>query len=137
MAARFASAAPPPPPVTSAREQEHVVKEGGPSLLLPISLLGGGAAAIGVASYFWLSGLSDHSSMGSGCAVTHSCSQSAVNAGQTKLVVGDVLGGVGVLAAAAGVGVLIFGHASAQAPAAAVVVQPAAGGAAASVVGRF
>jgi hypothetical protein len=93
-----------------------------------------------VASYFWASGLSDHSSLGSTCASTHSCSQSAVDAGKAKLVAGDVSGGLGILAAAAGVGILVFGHGHQQAQttgSAAVHVQPVPGGAAVGVLGRF
>jgi hypothetical protein len=142
VSATFVSAAAPATsqPVAPGHEEEQVARGGGRSLLLPIVLLGAGAASIGVASFFWLSGLSDHSTMGSGCAVMHSCSQSAVDAGQSKLLVGDVMGGVGLLSAAVGAGFLLFGHGQPQAPAsgsAMLQVQPLAGGAAIEVLGRF
>jgi hypothetical protein len=126
-----------PPPSPAPHEQ---VTDGGRSLVLPIVLLGVGAAGLAVASYFWLSGLSDHSSLGSSCAPTHSCAQSDVDAGQGKLVAGDVAGGLGVVAAAIGAGILLFGggHPHAQASGStAVDVHPVAGGAAIGVVGRF
>jgi hypothetical protein len=139
VSATFASgaAAPPSaPPVEHPREQP----EGGRSLVLPIALMGTGVAALGVASYFWLSGLTDHSTMASGCAVTHACTQSAVDADKTKLVVGDVLGGVGIVAAAIGAGILVFGHPPSPAPAsraAAFDVRVTSRGAALDLTGRF
>jgi hypothetical protein len=113
---------------------------GGRSLVLPIALIGVGVASLGVASFFWLSGLSDHSTMGSGCAVTHSCTQSAVDAGQAKLVVGDVTGGLGIVAAGIGAGILLFGQPPARTPASGSTrldVRPVAGGAAVDLTGHF
>jgi hypothetical protein len=78
--------------------------------------------------------------MGAGCAVTHSCSQSDVDAGRTKLVVGDVTGGVGIVAAAIGAGILVFGGPRAAAPAsgaAAIDVRVSSRGAGLDVTGRF
>jgi hypothetical protein len=139
--ATFSSAgAPLPAALTSPAPPEPVTPEGRRSLLLPIALIGVGAAGVGVASYFWLSGLADHSSMGTGCAVTHSCSQSAVDAGQAKLVAGDVAGGLGLVAAAIGTGILVFGSSHPQAGAAGgamIGIRPVAGGGAVDVVGRF
>jgi hypothetical protein len=141
VSATFASSATPAPtPQATPQHEDHVGKEGGRSLVLPIALLGAGAASVGVASFFWLSGLSDHSTMASGCATNHSCSQSAVNSAQSKLVIGDVLGGVGIVAAAVGVGILVFGGPQQQASTstgAAFYVQPGPGGAAVGVLGRF
>jgi hypothetical protein len=124
------------PPTGTPPEQP----EGGRSLVLPIALMGIGAASLGVASYFWVAGLSDHSTLGSGCAVTHSCSQSAVDAGQAKLVAGDVAGGLGVVAAAIGAGILLFGQPRARVPASGnttLDLRPLVGGAALDLTGRF
>jgi hypothetical protein len=139
VSATFAAAAAPPPSAQGAGAPPEQA-EGGRSLVLPIALMGIGAASLGVASYFWLSGLSDHSTMGSGCAVTHSCSQSAVDAGQAKLVVGDVVGGLGVVAVGIGAGILVFGHPSSHLPASGSTqldLRPLAGGAALDLTGRF
>jgi hypothetical protein len=137
-----ATFAPPagPPSAPPAEAPPAEPSGGGRSLVLPIALIGVGAASLGVASYFWLSGLSDHSTLGSGCAVTHSCTQSAVDAGQAKLVVGDVLGGVGIVAAGIGVGILLFGQPPPRAAASASAgldVRPIAGGAAVDLTARF
>jgi hypothetical protein len=141
VSATFPTPAPPeaasPLPTSVAQEQPA---EGGRSLVLPIALMGVGAAGVAVASYFWLSGLSDHSTLGSSCAPTHSCSQSDVDAGQAKLLAGDVAGGLGILAAGIGAGILLFGQGHPRAPAAgstAVDVHPVAGGAAIGVLRRF
>jgi hypothetical protein len=139
VSATFAPTVAPQPsaPLPLARD-ESVAPEGHRSLVLPLALIGVGVAGLGVASYFWLSGLGDHSTMGSGCAVTHSCTQSAVDAGQAKLVAGDVAGGLGIVAAAIGTGILLFGGPRAPAPSsAALQVRPVAGGAAIGVLGRF
>jgi hypothetical protein len=131
-----AAAAPLPSALSADAPPEQ--PEGHRSLLLPITLMGTGVAALGVASFFWLSGLSDHSTMGSGCAVTHSCTQSAVDAGQAKLVVGDVAGGLGILAAGVGTGILVFGQRSPRASeSTALEVRPVTGGAALELNGRF
>jgi hypothetical protein len=141
VSATFAS---PGAPLPSALQGEALPEErpvrGGRSLVLPLTLIGAGVASLGVASYFWLSGLSDHSTMGSGCAVTHSCTQSAVDAGQAKLVVGDVLGGLGIVAAGIGAGILLFGQPPSPAPAtgsATLDVRPIAGGAAVDLTALF
>jgi hypothetical protein len=140
VSATFASPVAPAPSAAPTYALQEPPPSGGRSLVLPIALIGVGVASLGVASYFWLSGLSDHSSMGSGCAVTHSCTQSAVDAGQAKLVVGDVAGGLGIVAAGIGAGILLFGHSPSRAPAsgsAGLDVRPVAGGAAVDLTARF
>ncbi len=140
LSATFApTAASPSPPEPSPAPQEQAAAGGRPRVL-PIALFGIGAAGLAAASYFWLSGLADHSRLGSDCAPTHSCSQSAVDSGRDKLVVGDVAGGLGILAAAIGAGILIFGQTHPHAPAsgsASVELKAAAGGVAIDVLGRF
>jgi hypothetical protein len=87
-------------------------RSGSPSLVAPIAVLGGGAVMLGIASYFWASGNSDHAALQSSCAPTHTCSESAVEAAHGRLVLGDVLGVSGALVAALGVGWLLYdlGH---------------------------
>jgi hypothetical protein len=106
------------------------------SLVLPIALLGGGAVALGVASYFWASGLSDRSDMASSCAITHNCSQSRIDASKNKLVAGDVIGITDIVAAAIGAGIFVFGGSSAPRDTP-VAVEPLAGGAQLQLHGRF
>ncbi len=58
-----------------------------------IALLGGGTA-------FWVSGLAQRSDLERSCAAAHACAQSDIDASRTKLIVGDVFVGVGILALA-------------------------------------
>jgi hypothetical protein len=108
----------------------------GPSLVVPIALVVAGGAGLAVASYFWLAGLGEHSRMASSCAPTHTCPDSEIDAARGKLLAGDVVGGGAIVAAAVGVGLLVFGHGSAR-EAPAVALQPLRGGALAGVEGRF
>jgi hypothetical protein len=62
-----------------------------------------GLAGVGAGATFWGVGLSERSDLATRCASPSSCVQSDVDAAKTKLVVGDVLVGVGALALAAGV----------------------------------
>jgi hypothetical protein len=96
----------------SARRQENGEPPGrrGRSLVLPIAVLGAGAAGFAVASYFWASGLADRATLASGCAVTHSCTDSAIASARGKLIAGDVAGGLGLAAAAVGTGIFVFGR---------------------------
>ena len=105
--------------------------------VLPFVLLGVGAASLAVASYFWLSGLNEHSTLASTCALSHACSENDINAARNRLVVGDVLGGAGIVVAAIGAGLLIWGRPAAQAAAPPVGVQPVPGGAMIDVAARF
>lgn len=103
---------------------------------------GAGALALGGAAFFWVTGRSDISTMRSGCGVTHVCAQSDVDAAHTKLVVGDVVAGLGL--AAIGVGVYLIVTAS-RAPAEVSVLGRAArldflplpGGGVAKIVASF
>jgi len=127
-AARPAVPAPPSP--------DHPSR--GRSLVVPLVLVGGGALALGGATALWLSGLADRSTLASGCAPTHSCSQSAVDSARGKLIAGDITGGLGLVAAAVGAGVLVFGRPdTASSGGAAVGVRPVAGGAVVGVLLRF
>jgi hypothetical protein len=93
-----------------------------------IGTIGAGGAALGVAAYFWIAGLADHSRLVSTCGATHSCSPSSIDSAHTELVVGDVVGLAGLALVTTGVALLVFGHTSAQGSPAAVL-QPVPGGA--------
>lgn len=58
---------------------------------------GVGVAASGIGIGFWLSGLSEHSDLGRRCAAAHTCTDDEISSARTKLIVGDVLVGVGVV----------------------------------------
>ncbi len=60
-------------------------------------------ASAGVGFVLWGVGSHEHSTLQDGCATTHSCSSSDVNSSRDKLIVGDVLVGVGIVAAASAV----------------------------------
>jgi hypothetical protein len=79
------------------------VASGRPS---PVPWIVSGSVAVvsaGVGFVLWGVGTSEHSTLENGCATTRSCSSSDVSSSRDKLIVGDVLVGVGIVAAAAGV----------------------------------
>ena len=80
-----------PPPPTAASEP----RSPGP---LPWIVGGTGVALATVGGIFWAIGLNDRSTLSSTCATSHTCAQSDVEASQSKLVIGDVLLGVGLVA---------------------------------------
>jgi hypothetical protein len=66
-------------------------------------VLGGvGAALLGTGATFWALGSAERTNLRDECASAASCTQTDINAAKTKLVVGDVVAGVGILAVAAG-----------------------------------
>jgi hypothetical protein len=85
---------PPPPPATEG------ARSPGP---LPWIVGGAGVALAAVGGIFWAVGLNDRSTLSSTCASSHTCAQSDVDASRTKLVVGDVLLGVGLVAVLGGI----------------------------------
>jgi hypothetical protein len=109
---------------------------GSGSHVLPIALMGAGGVGLAVASYFWVTGLSDRSAMASGCAPTHTCPQSEIESARGKLIAGDVIAGAGTVAAAIGAGLLVF-VSSAAPRLAPVAIEPVLGGARIDVRGRF
>jgi len=76
-----------------------------PETKSPLPWIVGTAGVVLMASggVFWGLGLHDRSSLSSSCAGAHACVQSDVDASRTKLIVGDVLVGVGVVALAGAV----------------------------------
>jgi hypothetical protein len=98
------------------------------NVVWPIAAIGAGGLAIAGASYLWISGLSEHGTLVSGCGATHSCSSSDVDSAHQKLVVGDVTAGAGIALVALGIGILILDRAPDE-RAKAVAIQPVPSGA--------
>jgi hypothetical protein len=73
---------------------------------------GAGALALGGAAFFWISGRSDIGTLRDGCGATHACAQSDVDAARTKLVIGDVVAGLGIVAIGIGVYMIVTGSTS-------------------------
>lgn len=68
------------------------------SSAVPAVMLGGvGVIALGTAGFFWISGLGDKSTLEDTCGRTKSCTESDISPARTKLIVGDIAGGVGVV----------------------------------------
>jgi hypothetical protein len=138
----FGHAVPTPAAVPSATATppEAPASGSGRSIVVPVVLLAAGGVGLGVASALWVSGLGDRSNMESSCAPTHSCPQTQIDSARGKLVAGDIVGGVGVVAAATGLGLLIFGGSGGgggDSRPVAVDVHPLTGGAQLSVQARF
>ena len=72
----------------------------------PLPWIASGSVAVvsaGIGFVLWGIGTSEHGTLENGCATTHVCSPADVSSSRDKLIVGDVLVGVGIVAAAAGV----------------------------------
>lgn len=89
---------PPPGPATPTPQ----------STTVPWIIGGAGVASIAVGGIFWGIGLSERSDLSSTCASSHSCLQHDVDASKSKLVVGDVLVGLGLVAVAGAAYFLFF-----------------------------
>jgi hypothetical protein len=128
---------PPEPPTRGedASQAGTVAGEGRRSIALPLVLLGAGAVGLGVAAYFWTSGLQERSTLQSTC-YSH-CTDAQVDAARTKLVVGDVVAAVGIASAVVGGGILVWGRPSATVTTASLTAVPTPGGAAVGLQGRF
>jgi hypothetical protein len=134
--------APPTPtavPSATASSPEAPASGSGRSIVVPVVLMAAGGIGLGVASALWVSGLGDRSAMQSNCAQTHACSQADIDSARGKLVAGDIVGGVGIVAAATGLGILLFGGGGkgSDSRPVAVDVHPTTGGAQFAVQGRF
>lgn len=115
-------------------------EESGAKIPLASWVLGGaGLVSLGVGAVFLASGKGDHSDMESGCAKTRSCSQSEVDSAKTKLLVGDVAVGVGIVGIGAAIVLaLVSKDEPAPKPAATrLEVKPVTGGAFATFGARF
>ncbi|MBX3187790.1 MAG: hypothetical protein KF819_12275 [Labilithrix sp.] len=78
-----------PPPAASSRSSPW-----------PWIVGGIGLAALGVGSGLWIAGTGERSDLERTCAAAHTCLQADVDASRSKLVVGDVFVGVGIVALA-------------------------------------
>jgi hypothetical protein len=88
---------------TDARAPEDAPPPPGSRSPVPFVVGGLGVAAVAAGAIFWGIGLNERSNLGTSCAAAHACAQNDVDASRTKLIVGDVLVGVGVLAVAGAV----------------------------------
>lgn len=75
------------------------------------ALLAGGTLALGGSAYFWIRGRGDLDDLRGGCGVTSSCAQSDVDDARRTILVGDILGGVGVIALGTGAYLVLTGPA--------------------------
>lgn len=88
----------------AARVPLAVVEQERHGIPLGAWVLGGaGVVAVGAGVALWARGLSERSDLRGECASSASCLQGDIDAAKTKLAVGDVLAGVGVLAIVSGV----------------------------------
>jgi hypothetical protein len=98
-------------------------------------VLGGvGLAGITTGAVLWGLGRGEHATLYSTCGVTHSCEVAAVDHARAKLVIGDVVFGVGLAAVAAAVW---WGVTGSSAPKVPVSAAPVAGGGVLSWQGSF
>ncbi len=96
----------------------------------------GGVGAVGVTTgvLLWALGRSEHGTLVATCGATHSCDEAAVDRARTKLVVGDIVFGVGLASVGAAVWWGVSGSSAPQVP---VTATPVAGGGLLSWQGRF
>jgi hypothetical protein len=81
-------------------------------------VLGGtGLAFAGAGGLLWGMGRSDHGSLEDGCARTSSCRQDDVDSAQTKLLIGDIALGAGLVAIGAAVVLAVVGRPASKPPA--------------------
>lgn len=67
---------------------------------VPWILAGVGILALGGGTAFWVTGLGQRSDLERTCAAAHTCAMDDIDASRTKLIIGDVLAGVGIVALA-------------------------------------
>jgi hypothetical protein len=98
-------------------------------------VLGGlGAAGLTAGVVLWVVGRGEHGTLVATCGVTHDCDPAAVDRARTKLVVGDIVFGVGLVAVGAAVWWGITGSSAPRIP---VSASPVAGGGVVSWQARF
>ena len=90
---------------------------------LPYVVGGLGIALVGAGGILWGLGLHDRSYLSSTCAAAHTCAQHDIDVSRTKLIVGDVLIGVGVVAVAGAI-FLFLKQSSDSAPRASLSATP-------------
>ena len=98
-------------------------------------ILGGaGVAALTTGAALWAVGRSERSTLYSTCGISHTCDASSIDAARTKLVAGDIVFGVGVVAVGAAVWWGVTGTSTPKIP---VSATPVAGGGLMSWQGSF
>jgi hypothetical protein len=112
--------------VTFQRPGDRRATEGGESQqpsssssAIPLSswVLGGAGIVLGgVGAALWFSGKGDHSDMESGCAKTRSCRQDDVDEAKTKLLLGDVAIGAGIVALGVAVVLVVMSKSTKSTP---------------------
>jgi hypothetical protein len=95
---------------------------------------GAGAAGLTAGVLLWAVGRSEHAALVATCGVTHDCDPAAVDRARAKLVVGDIVFGVGLAAVGAAVW---WGVTGSSAPRIPVSASPVAGGGLVSWQARF
>jgi hypothetical protein len=97
---RASPSMPAPPAAPGATAPPLLAVEPSPARLSPWPFVVGGVgiAALGGAGVFYATGLSDGASLRDRCGSPPTCSQSDVDSAHQKLVAGDVLAGVGLVA---------------------------------------
>jgi hypothetical protein len=81
---------------------------------LPWALGGIGFAALGGATYFYAKGIHDGDALRDRCGTPPTCPRNEVDAANTKLLIGDVFAGVGLVAIGVGVFFLVSGASSSR-----------------------
>ena len=76
---------------------------------LGYSLVGAGALALGGMTVLWVRGRGELEDLREGCGATQSCDEGDVDSARNTILLGDVIGGVGVLAIGVGVYALATG----------------------------
>lgn len=90
-AATSGTSGPPPPDKPTEKTSSSPV---------PWILAGVGIVALGGGTAFWVTGLGQRSDLERTCAAAHTCAMDDIDASRTKLIIGDVLAGVGIVALA-------------------------------------
>lgn len=78
---------------------------------LGYSLLGVGGVALGGMAWMWVKGRGDVDELRDGCGATRTCDQADIDSARTTILVGDVLGGVGLVSIGVGTFLLLDGSA--------------------------
>ena len=98
-------------------------------------ILGGvGAAGLTTGAALWAVGRGERSTLYATCGITHACDESAIGRARTKLLVGDIVFGVGLAAVGAAVWWGVTGSIAHKVP---VSATPVAGGGLVSWQARF
>lgn len=98
----------PTPPSASTAPSTDAPDDAAPNWL-GYSLVGAGALALGGMTVLWVRGRGELKDLREGCGATRSCDEGDVDRARNTILLGDVIGGVGVLAIGVGVYALATG----------------------------